>query len=245
MMDGLIIVLTFLLAGTVKGVIGMGLPTVSLSILTIAFDLPTAMALLIVPSVLTNVWQAMDGKQTLALIKQLWPFLLSATLFVALGTMAFKVLPLSGLSALLGVLLLFYAVINLAGFSMTIAPARQTGVGGALGCINGILTGMTGSCVVPGVMYLQALNLPRDSFIQAMGLLFTFSTLALGIALYANHLMTASLAAQSALGLLPAVIGMIAGKRLRKRLDDKTFRKVFFLSVLFIAIFIIWRGLVG
>ncbi|MEP2560021.1 MAG: sulfite exporter TauE/SafE family protein, partial [Rhizobiaceae bacterium] len=53
-----IIFLTFLLAGLVKGVIGLGLPTVSLAVLAVLFDLPTAMALLIVPSLLTNIWQA-------------------------------------------------------------------------------------------------------------------------------------------------------------------------------------------
>ncbi len=34
------------------------------------------------------------------------------------------------------------------------------------------LAGMTGSFVVPGVPYLQALALPRDALIQAMGILF-------------------------------------------------------------------------
>ena len=55
------IALTFLLAGTVKGVIGLGLPTVSLGLLTMALDLTTAMALMVVPSFVTNVWQAVAG----------------------------------------------------------------------------------------------------------------------------------------------------------------------------------------
>ena len=46
----LVILTTFLLAGLVKGVIGLGLPTVSLAILTVALDLPSAMVLLLVPS---------------------------------------------------------------------------------------------------------------------------------------------------------------------------------------------------
>ncbi len=43
----LVILATFLLAGLVKGVIGLGLPTVSLAILTVALDLPSAMVLLL------------------------------------------------------------------------------------------------------------------------------------------------------------------------------------------------------
>ena len=70
----LIIFGTFLLAGTVKGVIGLGLPTVSLAILTVAFDLPQAMALLLVPSFVTNLWQAMVGGHARELIARLWLF---------------------------------------------------------------------------------------------------------------------------------------------------------------------------
>ena len=60
-MDTVVLILvfsTFLLAGMIKGVIGLGLPTVSLAILTVVIGLPQAMALLLVPSLLTNVWQA-------------------------------------------------------------------------------------------------------------------------------------------------------------------------------------------
>jgi hypothetical protein len=69
----------FLLAGTVKGVIGLGLPTVSLGLLTVALDLPTAMALLVVPSFVTNLWQATSGGNGAVILLRIWPFLLMAT----------------------------------------------------------------------------------------------------------------------------------------------------------------------
>ncbi|MCP4766807.1 MAG: TSUP family transporter [Gammaproteobacteria bacterium] len=93
---------TFLLAGTVKGVIGLGLPTVSLAILTVAIDLPSAMALLLVPSFATNLWQAVVGGNARVLMLRLWPFLLTATLTVWIGAMALTNIDLSLLSALLG-----------------------------------------------------------------------------------------------------------------------------------------------
>ena len=69
-----IVLATFVLAGTVKGVIGLGLPTVSLALLTVALDLPSAMALLLLPSFITNVWQAAVGGHGREIIKRLWPF---------------------------------------------------------------------------------------------------------------------------------------------------------------------------
>ena len=93
---------TFLLAGTVKGVIGLGLPTVSLALLTVAIDLPHAMALLLVPSFITNLWQAAVGGNGGAILRRLWPFLLMATGTVWLGATALTRVDLSLLSALLG-----------------------------------------------------------------------------------------------------------------------------------------------
>ncbi|MEP4292590.1 MAG: sulfite exporter TauE/SafE family protein [Rhizobiaceae bacterium] len=181
---------TFLLAGTVKGVIGLGLPTVSLAILTVTFDLTIAMALLIVPSLITNIWQAAVGGNGAALLKRLWPFLLTATLGVGIGGLGLSRLDLSWLSALLGVLLCAYAISGLSGFRLDISTRNEARAGPLIGAINGILTGLTGSFVVPGVMYLQAIGLPRDQLVQAMGLLFTVSTLALAVTLGGNGLLS-------------------------------------------------------
>ena len=77
----------FLIAGAVKGVIGLGLPTISLALLTLIFDLPTAMATLLLPSFVTNLWQAMVGGNGRRLLNRLWPFLLPAMLLVWAGGM--------------------------------------------------------------------------------------------------------------------------------------------------------------
>lgn len=70
---------TFLVAGAVKGVIGLGLPTVSLALLTVTIGLPQAMAVLLVPSFVTNLWQAASGGNGRVLLARLWPFLVAAT----------------------------------------------------------------------------------------------------------------------------------------------------------------------
>ena len=111
----LAIVGTFLLAGAVKGVIGLGLPTVSLALLTVAIDLPNAMALLLVPSFVTNLWQAVVGGNGRAILRRLWPFLLMATVTVWLGAAALTRVDLALLSALLGVRLVVYSTMSLAG----------------------------------------------------------------------------------------------------------------------------------
>ena len=242
MFDALTIVAivgTFLIAGTVKGVIGLGLPTVSLALLTVAIDLPSAMALLLVPSFMTNLWQAVVGGSGRAIVRRIWPFLLMATITVWLGATALTRVDHSLLSALLGALLVVYSTVSLAGLRFTISMRQEIWIGPLIGSANGILTGMTGSFVVPGVLYLQAIGLSRDMLIQAMGMLFTASTLALAVALQGNDLLTIELGYWSTAALLPAIIGMVLGQRIRQRLSEQLFRRVFFISLLVLSAYII------
>lgn len=214
----------------------MGLPTVSLVLLTVALDLPSAMALLLIPSFVTNLWQAIAGGNMAVVIARLWPFLVAATFTVWIGAAVFARADTSLMSALLGLLVVTYAAINLAGLKLQISRRREVVAGPLLGAINGVLTGMTGSFVVPGVMYLQAIGLTRDMLIQAMGILFTVSTIALALALQRNHILTSQLGFVSLLAVVPAIAGMAAGQRLRQHLSEAQFRSVFFISLLLLGI---------
>ena len=234
-----VIIATFLLAGAIKGVIGLGLPTVSLGLLTAALDLPTAMALLIVPSLMTNLWQAAVGGNGRTILRRIWPFLLMATATVWVGATALTRMDISLLSGLLGMLLVVYAGLNLIGIRLSISAQQEVWVGPMFGIANGILTGMTGSFVVPGVMFLQAIGMSRDMLVQAMGMLFTVSTIALALALHGNNILTVQLNIVSVAALLPAILGMIVGRRIRQRLSDAGFRRSFFIAILILGSYII------
>ena len=236
---------TFLIAGAVKGVIGLGLPTVSLALLAVAINLPNAMAVLLVPSFVTNIWQATVGGHGRALLRRIWLFLLVATITVRLGASALTRVDHSLLTALLGLLLVAYAAANLAGLRLRVEARHERWAGALAGSVNGVLTGMTGSFVVPGVMFLQALGLSRDALIQAMGMLFTVSTLALGFALQADNLLRLEHGILSTMALVPAMAGMVMGQRIRKRFSEQLFRKIFFLSLLALGAYLASRALGG
>jgi uncharacterized membrane protein YfcA len=240
----LAIAATFLLAGIVKGVIGLGLPTVSLALLTVALGLPQAMALLLVPSFVTYVWQAAVGGNGRAILRRTWPFLMMATVAVWLGAAVFSRVDLHWLSALLGLLLVAYGASGLAGIRLVVAVRHESWVGPLVGTVNGVLTGMTGSFVVPGVMFLQAIGLPRDMLVQAMGMLFTASTLALAVALQANALVGAELGLLSLVALAPALVGMAASRWLRTRLDETAFRRLFFGALLVLGGYIVVTAII-
>lgn len=236
---------TFLLAGGVKGVIGLGLPTVSLGLLAATLDLTTAMALLLIPSFVTNVWQAVVGGNGKTILHRIWPFLCLATVTIWFGSNALSTINPLYLSILLGILLLAYSALNLLGFRLSISLQHEKWAGPLVGTTNGILTGMTGSFVVPGVMYLQAIGLPRDMLVQAMGMLFSLSTIGLAFALQKNNLLTSELATVSAIAVVPAIIGMVVGQRVRKSISETKFRKIFFISIFVLGAFIIAKSAIS
>jgi uncharacterized membrane protein YfcA len=240
-----VIVVTFLFAGGVKGVIGLGLPTISLGLLSTVLDLTTAMALMLVPSLVTNVMQALTGGNGWAVLRRIWPFLLAATATIGVGAMALTIVHPIYLTMLLGGLLAVYAVANLLGFRISIVPSNETFVGVIAGVFNGIFTGMTGSFVVPGVMYLQAIGLPRDALVQAMGILFSVSTIILAIMLHRMAFFTSELSLISAVSVIPAALGMLLGRRIRMRQPEHRFRKIFFVSILLLGILVVLKAMIN
>jgi uncharacterized membrane protein YfcA len=214
---------TFLIAGTVKGVLGLGLPLVSIALLTVAIRLPEAMGLLLVPAFVTNFWQAIIGGNGKIILRRIWAFLVSATVTVWIGATALTYVDLEFMSALLGTILVVYSIINLCGYHLTLTQHQETWLGPLAGFANGLFTGMTGSFVVPGVMFLQAIRLPREMLNQAMGILFTLSTVALAFALQSNNFLTIELGTLSSAALLPAAVGMIIGQRIRKKYQSRYF----------------------
>lgn len=234
---------TFFIAGGVKGVIGLGLPSVSLALLTATLGLHEAMAILLVPSFVTNLWQAAVGGEVRAILARTWPFMAAATITVWLGALALTRVDVAWLSSLLGVLLLAYSMLSLTRPAIAIPRQSQRWAGPVLGTANGVLTGMTGSFVVPGVLYLQGLGLPRDTLVQAMGVLFTLSTVALAVCLRERALLSAELGLISVAAVVPALLGMVAGQRVRSRLSEARFRTVFFIALGAMGLTIIARSL--
>ena len=235
----LAILATFFVAGVVKGVIGLGLPSISLALLTVVINLPTSMALLIMPSLVTNIWQAIRGGKFLKILKRLWLLFLTSTLTVWTGSKALAIVDLTLLSALLGSLLMSYAIVSLYGLRFNIKSRNEWWVGSLTGSVNGILTGMTGSFVVPGVFYLQSIRQEKDELIQSMGILFTTSTLALFFSLQTNEYLTSKLIVCSSISIVPSIIGVLIGQQIREWLSEKIFKNVFFFSLLFIGAYII------
>jgi uncharacterized membrane protein YfcA len=237
-----IVSLTFLLAGLVKGVIGLGLPTVAIGLLSLVMAPAQAAALLIVPSLITNVWQC-TGKGLWPLLRRLWPMLLG----IGVGTYAGGGLLTAddgGRATLaLGMALILYAVVGLSAARFSVPPAAEPWLSPLVGVATGLVTAATGVFVIPAVPYLQALALDKDDLVQALGISFLVSTLALTAVLASTAALTGPLAATSLLALAPALLGMGLGQWIRSRVRAETFRRCFFVGLLLVGGHLAVRGL--
>lgn len=239
------VVTVFVLAGVVKGVVGLGLPTISMALLALVMAPAQAAALLIVPSLITNLWQALPWVTLRAVLRRI----AGMQAGVCAGTVAGALWlgPPSGdwAGIFLGLALVAYAAWGLFGSPPTVQPRHEQWIGIAAGAVTGVITAATGVFVIPAVPYLQALKLGKDALIQAMGISFTVSTVALAAGLWLNGGYTAGAASASLLMLLPALAGMALGQRLRGRLSARTFKLCFMVSLALLGAYQAGRGLLG
>ena len=220
-----IVVAVFVLAGVVKGVIGLGLPTIAMGLLGALMAPNQAAAILVVPALLTNVWQIWDGPALKILLRRLWPMLVCALL----GT-----LPAAGIltkanvrltTALIGGVLMVYALIGLIGVHFKVSRRTEPLLGPLIGLTTGLINGATGIFVVPGVPYVQALDLGKEELVQALAISAFVSTLALALGLGLNSGLGGAMAAPAMIALVAAFVGMRIGKALRSRLSVAAFRR--------------------
>ena len=222
-----LILVTFFAAGAVNGVTGMGLRTVAMGVLGALLSPLAAASLLIVPSFVTNLWQVLAGPALRPVLRRFWPMMLA----ICAGTVP-GVAWLAGKDAgvarsLLGAALLIYAGYSLLARQLSVPSRMQPVLSPIIGGITGLVSGATGVFVIPAVPYLQSLGLSKDDLVQALGLSFTVSTVALALALGAHGAFSAGMMGLSLLALVPTLIGMWAGQKLRNRISLVTFRRLF------------------
>jgi uncharacterized protein len=233
---------TFLLAGFIKGVIGLGLPTLAMGLLGIVMAPAQAASLLILPSLVTNFWQLAAGPSLFSLLRRLWVMLAG----VCIGTWA-GVGFLTGGDAehtvlALGVVLLLYGCMGLAAVRFRVPAGAERWLSPIVGVTTGFLTGATGVFVIPAVPYIQALGLEKEELVQALALAPTVSALALGLSLAGGGVLGLQLAGASLLAVGPALAGMYIGQWLRLRVSEQAFRRAFFFGLAVLGVYLAARN---
>lgn len=234
----------FLLAGLVKGVIGIGLPTVSMGLLGLVFPPAQAASLIVAPAIFTNVWQAFAGPSFLRLLRRLWTMLAGICIgtWIGVGFLAGGSVERGRL--VLGALLFVYGCTGFTTIRFRVPPRAEPWLSPAVGIATGMLNGATGIPMLPALPYVQALGLNRDNLVQALAFSPLVCALALGAGLAAKGVLDPYLASASLMAVLPALAGMYLGQRVRSHTSEESFRRTFFFGTAALGFYLVGRNLI-
>ncbi len=242
--QALIVAGIFLLGGFVKGVVGFGLPTITLGLLALTRPLPEAMALAVAPTLATNIWQGLAGGQLRATFLRLRGFLLLS----GVGTLAVSGLLARSdarlLAGLLGILVVASSLLSLLGPRWPQPSAeRERWLSPVMGLLSGIANGLTGSYMMPAAPWLSAIRLPPDQFVQGFGLGATLVTATLALGLAGQGMISTELGLGGLAVLAPTFLGLWLGRLVRAALAEKWFRQAVQAFLLLIGLQLVIRGL--
>lgn len=235
------VLLTFLVGGFIKGAIGMGLPQIVLVSLVMIMPLRDALAVFLIPGVISNIWQAASGRWLVVLVQRLWSYLLAAMIFIWIGVMVLASLRSEIMVLVLGVLLCAYSLWSMTQPRLPGPGRHERWMSPVAGALGGIMFGMTGTFIVPGLLYLETLGFKRDMFVQALGITFVTISTTLAFSMTGQGLVSWQHAVLSAIGLVPVGMGLWLGQRMRHRISEAFYRKLFFVALFLIGIYLIAR----
>jgi uncharacterized protein len=234
----ILIAAAFLLAGFVKGVIGLGLPTVSMGLLAVTMPPSHALAIVIVPAIVTNIWQTFVGPYLRDIIRRLWPLMAGTVVGIWLNAGMLTGPYARYGTIVLGLLLVIYAIIGLSKFSFKVARRDEKWLGVLVGLVTGVVSAATGVQVLPSMPFMQAIGMEKDELVQALGVFFTVATVALAFNLTAAGLLSASTALPGAIAMAASFAGMFIGQAVRSRMQPDAFRRWFLIAMILLGIYL-------
>ena len=242
----MIALLLAFLAGVIKGFTGFAMPMVILSGLGTFLPAELALAGLILPTLVTNIWQA--ARQGIgaafASSRKHWRFIVVALGFLAVTAQFVTLLPQNTLFLVLGIPVTVFAVLQLIGWQPTIDPERRRKTEFGFGALAGSTGGLSGVWGPPTVMYLTAMNTPKVEHVRVQGVVYSTGAVGLVLAHLNSGILDARGLVLSASLVLPACVGLAVGFAILDRMDQEKFRWAILIVLVVAGLNLIRRGLV-
>jgi uncharacterized membrane protein YfcA len=223
-------------AGLVKGTTGLGYSTCALPFLVAALGLKTAIVIVPIPAMAANIGLLFGAGHIKETFQRFWIFYAASIPGIFYGTTLLTWVDQAPATRVLGIITVFYVIYGLIHPNFRLPPPLETRLQFPAGLLNGFLTGLTGSQIIPLLPYMMSLKLDAARFVQAVNLAVVTASLILILALIYSGLMTWHLAMISAIGVLPACLGVYLGNSVRSRIGSQTFRKVVLVTLLVMGI---------
>jgi uncharacterized membrane protein YfcA len=214
----------FLIAGVVKGLVGMGLPTITIALTSLVLPLSDTIALIALPTIFTNLWQAAVGGKFRVILRRQWPLIvpLAVMLYLTMWTVGRKAPEWAFL--VLAIVLVVYSALGLFRIRLQIHADLEKPLAPVIGVISGVVAGLVGVPVIPLMPYLQGLDIKPTELVQTLGVVLCATSVTLTVSLLRFGLLDGPHAIVSAIAVVPAIAGMWVGTRVRLKLSVEQFR---------------------
>lgn len=233
-----------LIAGLVKGAAGMGFSTTALPLLVLVLGVETAMPLVILPSLSSNVFVMVEAGEFRAMVRRFWLLLVCLLPGLVLGLWCLAVVDRTLAAAALGLVLIIYGLYALTQPAIRLPAGLEKPLQAPVGLMNGFVNGLTGSQIFPLPSYLLMLDLKPNQFTQTNNIAFTLSSLVMLAGLTQIGFMTPAIFLLSICGIVPTYLGVRLGSRLRARLDVEAFRKMVVIVLMALGLVLVIKWLV-
>ncbi len=237
--------IAFTLGGLVKGAMGLGMPVTVVSIMCLTTDIRTSAMLVLVPVLVTNLWQCIKSRVWFAVYRQYWRLTLSMSVILLFTSVCAVDFSQQFVTVVVGFVLLLFAVVNLWLKSARINNRFDRGAQYVAGISTGVLGGLSGLVVVPLAIYFTARDLDKEVFVASTAPFFLLGAGLLTVGYSASGLLTLVLSLQSSFLVLPALAGLVVGERVRPLISDRMFRTMLLLVFIAMGINLIQRGIAG
>ena len=231
------------LAGFVKGAIGFGLPLVALSVLTVFLSKEWALAVMVLPVVFSNLFIGFDRALFVPSLYRFWPTIVAAGAGMAAGVKGLAWLPQDGFLLVVGIVVMTFALFEQFRLVLPVPAARERAVGVCAGLLGGLLGGISTAFGPPLVMFFTALRLPKDQFVAAIGVVWSFASVFMIIAFHSVAILDSERMVWSAAACVPVGLGLWVGVQLRNRIPQAPFRRLVVFALLILGANLIRRGL--
>ena len=236
-----------LIAGFVKGAVGFAMPMIMISGLGSFFAPELALAGLIIPTLLTNLWQSLRQGVGAAVssARKHWRYLVILLALILIIAQFVLLLPASVFLLALGIPVVFFAVLQLLGWRPRIGANNQRKAEVMFGTFAGITGGFSGVWGPPTVLYLTALDTPKVEQVRVQGVLYGLGAVALAFGHLKSGVLNTETAKFSLLLTVPALFGMAFGFSVQDKLDQARFRRITLIVLVIAGLNLVRRAVFG
>ena len=235
--------LIYFVAGVIKGTLGIGFPTTAVSLMAQFADARTAITLVIMPMLITNLWQVWRSKQFISVIRQIRWLLISMLILIAVFSQLASMVAVDLLAGILGLIVAVYALHSLFGKPLILNLAYDKPVQFIVGITSGIMGGLVSVWAPPILIYLNARQLPKEQFVATAGVILLLGSSVLLVSYPASGILNYGLFLCSMLLIVPSLSGFAVGEKMRHSLSAQRFQRLLLWFFFFMGLNLLRRAL--